>query len=202
VAERVVGDGRVLLWTTTADRAGNDWPVEPSFVMAIREAVKGAARATPMTNTVAAGDPIRRVVHSSHEIANAQLKPPDGSDPVALSPVPMPEDPADDRGPATRIDVPDTRRAGVYRLSWEEGPLGAREDVFAADPDPRESLLERIPADEVRKLMEPLDVDVVEARGVESLGPVGREIWRDLAAGLLVLLVAEAAFAAWASRSR
>lgn len=202
VAERVVGDGRVLLWTTTADRAGNDWPVEPSFVMAIREAVKGAARATPMSNTVAAGEPIRRVVHSSHEVANAQLKPPEGSDPVALSAVPMPEDPGDDRGPATRIDVPDTRRAGVYRLSWEEGPLGAREDVFAVDPDPRESLLERLPADEVRKLMEPLDVDVVEARGVESLGPVGREIWRDLAAGLLVLLVAEAAFAAWASRSR
>jgi hypothetical protein len=202
VAERVVGAGRVLLWTTTADRAGNDWPVEPSFVMAIREAVKGAARATTAANTVTAGEPIRRVVHSSHEIANAQLKPPDGAEPVALSAVPNPDDPADDEGPSARIDVPDTRRAGAYRLSWEEGPLGAREDVFAANPDPRESLLERIPAGEVRKLLAPLDVEVVEARGVESLGPVGREIWRDLAAVLLALLVAEAAFAAWASRSR
>src|SRR5262249_54108858 len=35
VIERIVGEGRVLLWTTTADRAGNDWPTEPSFVMAI-----------------------------------------------------------------------------------------------------------------------------------------------------------------------
>jgi hypothetical protein len=202
VAERIVGAGRVLLWTTTADRAGNDWPVEPSFVMAVREAVKGAARATPMANTVAAGEPIRLVVHSSHEITNAQLKPPEGADPVAPSAVPRAEDPADDRGPSTRIDVADTRRAGAYRLSWEEGPLGAREDVFAANPDPRESLLERIAPDEVRGLLSPLDVEVVEARGVETLGPVGREIWRDLAAALLVLLVAEAAFAAWASRSR
>src|SRR5690606_19802297 len=116
--------------------------------------------------------------------------------------VPQPDDPADDRGPSARIEVADTRRAGVYRVSWEEGPLGAREDVFAANPDPRESLLERIAADEVRRLLRPLDVEVVEARGVESIGPVGREIWRDLAAALLVLLVVEAAFAAWVSRSR
>ncbi|WP_337174075.1 BatA domain-containing protein [Paludisphaera sp.] len=202
VAERVVGDGRVLLWTTTADRAGNDWPVEPSFVMAIREAVKGASRATSAANTVTAGEPIRRVVHSSHEVTGAQLTPPEGGEPVSLPAVPQPDDPTDAEGPSARIDVADTRRAGAYRLSWEEGPLGTREDVFAANPDPRESRLERIAPGEVRKLMAPLDVDVVEARGVESLGPVGREIWRDLAAALLVLLVAEAAFAAWASRSR
>ena len=41
VIERIVGEGRVLLWTTTADRAGNDWPIEPSFVLAVREAVRG-----------------------------------------------------------------------------------------------------------------------------------------------------------------
>ncbi len=201
-AERVVGDGRVLLWTTTADRAGNDWPVEPSFVMAIREAVQGVARGTTLSHTVAAGEPIRRVVHSSYEVANVQLKPPGGAEPVALAAVPRPDDPADDQGPSTLIDVPDSRRAGAYRLSWEEGPLGAREDVFAANPDPRESLLERIAPEEIRKLTAPLDVEVVEARGLDSMGPVGREIWRDLAAALLVLLVAEAALAAWVSRSR
>ena len=25
ILERIVGEGRVLLWTTSADRAGNDW---------------------------------------------------------------------------------------------------------------------------------------------------------------------------------
>ncbi|AMV40992.1 BatA domain-containing protein [Planctomyces sp. SH-PL62] len=202
VAERVVGEGRVQLWTTTADRAGNDWPVEPSFVLAIREAVKGAARATPTSNTVAAGDPIRRVVRSSHEVTNARLAPHEGAEPVSLSAVPIPEGPADDRGPSVRIDVPDTRRAGVYRLSWEEGPLGAREDVFAADPDPRESLLERIEADELKTLMRPLNVEVAARGDAESFAATGREIWRDLASALLVLLVAEAALAAWVGRSR
>ena len=49
VVERIVGEGRVLLWTTTADRAGNDWPIEPSFVLAVREAVRGTARPTRST---------------------------------------------------------------------------------------------------------------------------------------------------------
>ena len=56
MVERVVGEGRVLLWTTTADRAGNDWPIEPSFVMAVREAVRGTARPTSYDHTVTAGE--------------------------------------------------------------------------------------------------------------------------------------------------
>ena len=48
IAERMLGEGRVLLWTTTADRAGNDWPIEPSFVLAVREAVRGSARPDPV----------------------------------------------------------------------------------------------------------------------------------------------------------
>ncbi len=51
VAERVVGEGRVLLWTTTADRAGNDWPIEPSFVLAVREAVRGDGAAHAASTT-------------------------------------------------------------------------------------------------------------------------------------------------------
>ena len=123
VIERIVGEGRVLLWTTTADRAGNDWPIEPSFVLAVREAVQGTARPTSLANNVLAGERIRRVIHSSQQVANAKLTPPGGSEPQSLSAVPI-EEPASDRGPAVEIKVADTRRAGLYRVTWEEGPLG------------------------------------------------------------------------------
>src|SRR5206468_6540639 len=73
ILERVFGEGRVLLWTTTADRAGNDWPIEPSFVMAVREAVRGTSRPTSWTHTVTAGERPRRVVHSSHALANVRV---------------------------------------------------------------------------------------------------------------------------------
>jgi hypothetical protein len=204
VAERVAGSGRVLLWTTTADRAGNDWPVEPSFVLAVREAVRGAARPTSLDNTVTAGDAVRRVVHTSQQVGNVRLAPPAGAEPVSLAAVPLEEQPTDPRGPAVAIEFPDSRRAGVYRLAWDEGPLGTQQDLYAANPDPRESRLERIGSDELRKLMEPLDVEVAAVRGdgSEQFSPTGREIWRDLAGVLLVLLLVESIFATWVGRSR
>ena len=117
VIERVVGEGRVLLWTTTADRAGNDWPIEPSFVLAIREAVRGTARPTSFDHTVTAGERLTRVVHSSHQLANVRLTPPGGGEPKSLTSASIDDRTSGDTTPAWEIVVPDTRRAGpVSRL--------------------------------------------------------------------------------------
>jgi hypothetical protein len=202
IIERIVGDGRVLLWTTTADRAGNDWPIEPSFVLAVREAVRGAARPTPMSNNVTAGEPLRRVVRSSQQVAAAKLTAPSGGEPRPLSAVPL-DQPTSDLGPAVAIDIADTRRAGVYRLGWDEGPLGTQQDLFAANPDPRESALERIAQPELRAMLDPLAVEIASARGGAQLfAATGREIWHELAWGLLILLLVESLFASWVGRAR
>ena len=203
VIERNLGDGRVLLWTTTADRAGNDWPIEPSFVLAVREAVRGSARPTRLVNTVTAGERMKRIIRSSHQLTNILLSSPGSGEPRALTATPLVEDPGD-RAPASEISVPDTRQPGLYRIAWDEGPLGNQQDLYAANPDPRESALERIPTPELKKLFEPMDVEIIAARNddVDFLSPVGREIWRELAGVLLVLLIVESIFATWAGRSR
>ena len=203
VAERIRGEGRVLLWTTTADRAGNDWPIEPSFVMAVREAVRGSARPTRFDNTVTAGEPIKRVVYSSQPVSNARLTLPGGGEPRSLPVVPVGGEPGD-RGPAVEINVPDTRLPGAYRLAWEEGPLGAQQDLYAANPDPRESVLERMSVPELKSMLEPLEVEISAPRGDGSdlFAATGREISRDLAAVLIVLLIVESIFATWVGRSR
>ena len=53
-------------------------------------------------------------------------------------------------------------------------------------------------------MFEPLDVEIVVARGegLDLFSATGREIWHDLAAGLLVLLIVESIFATWVGRSR
>jgi hypothetical protein len=199
----VVGDGRVLLWTTTADRAGNDWPVEPSFVLAVREAVRGTARPTSFGTTINAGERMRRVIRSSQQIADARLKPPGGGEPKALTVVPLGEL-RGDQGPAYAIDVPDTRQPGLYRITWDEGPLGTQQDVYAANPDPRESSLARIKVADLKALLQPLDVEVAVARSDKArmFGASGREVWHELALGLFVLLVFESLVATWVGRSR
>ena len=204
VIDRTVGDGRVLLWTTTADRDGSDWPIEPSFVLAVREAVLGASRPTPTGRSITAGEAARRLIRTSQPVADAQVEPPGGAEPRALSVVPVPEREAGDGGPTFEVALPDTRRAGLYRLSWTEGVLGTQNDVFAVNPDPRESELDRIAQDDLRALLRPLDVEVATVSGDASalFSPTGRELWRELVALLLVLLAAEPALAAWAGRSR
>lgn len=202
VAERIVGEGRVLLWTTSADRAENDWPVEPSFVLAVREAVGGTARSTSLSNTITAGDPLRKLIHASGQVDDVRLIPPDG-EAVSLAAVPVEGPAVDDSGSTLEIQAADSRAAGVYKLSWNEAPLGPQRDLFAANPDPRESDLERIDPDDLRAMWEPLGVEVVSARDGSDLFAVSnREVWRNLATALLVLLVFESVFATWVGRSR
>ena len=77
--------------------------------------------------------------------------------------------------------MPDTRRAGIYRLVV--GRRAARhsaETSYAANPDPRESALERIEAPELKSFLSPLEVEIIRARNNEG-EPVLVDRPRDLA---------------------
>ncbi len=204
IIERVFGEGRVLLWTTSADRAGNDWPVEPSFVLAIREAVRGTSRPTSWTHTVTAGERPRRVVHSSQQLSNVRLTMPVGGEPRALAAVAVEDKTSTDPAPASAIDLPDTRRGGLYRLAWDEGTLGTQQDLFASNPDPRESGLDRLAAADLKALLAPLAVEVAipKGEGTDAPATTGREVWHEMAWGLMGLLILEPILASWVGRSR
>jgi hypothetical protein len=142
-------------------------------------------------------------VQTSQQITNVRLSPPGGGEPLAIVAAPSGEDPGKD-APSFVMAVPDTRRGGIYRLSWDEGSAGSQQDLFAANPDARESALERIPPPELKSFLAPLDVEIIRARSNEGnlFSSTGREIWHDLAALLAVLLVFESIFATWVGRSR
>src|SRR5215467_7754442 len=116
----------------------NDTATTEIYTLSLHDALP-----TSMANTVTAGERMRRVVRSDQPVSNVRLNPPGGGEPRLLAASPVAEDPGD-RAPAVAIDVPDTRQPGLYRVSWDEGPLGNQQDAYAANPDPRESNLERI----------------------------------------------------------
>jgi hypothetical protein len=169
----------------------------------VREAVRKAARPSRFDNTVTAGEPMRRVIYSSQPISNGKLNLPGSGEPRSLAVEPFNDDKGD-KGPGAVITIADTRLAGAYRLSWDEGALGTQQDLYAANPDPRESALERATTAEIQSMLEPLTVEIIHARGdgADLFAATGREIWRDLAASLLVLLIVESIFATWVGRSR
>lgn len=205
VIEKAVGAGRVILWTVTADKAWSDWPTEPSYVLAVREAAKAIAHSDAAARTVTAGEALRRPLPPKHEITDAVVEVPHGDKPQPLQIAteatgPAEKLPAGDR-PRLLVDE-DTRRAGLYKMTWKDSTSGAESDLFAANPDARESDLARYTPDELKKLWSPLEVEVIAANAGQdaSMAVQGQEIWRSLASCLLCLVVVEACFATWTGR--
>jgi hypothetical protein len=198
------GRGHVLVWTVTADKAWSDWPTEPSYVLGMREAAKAIARADPLPRTLTAGELLRRPLAAGQQAASPVVEPPGADAPVPLTIEQDGEsDPnASDAPKALAFD--DTGRAGLYKLSWRDSAGSTQHDIFAVNPDRRESDLARIAPAELRSLFGSLEPDVISA-GSGSATPIalrGQEIWRTLAAALLCLLAVEACFATWAGRQR
>ena len=84
VLEKVVGTGRVLLWTTAADRSWSDWPTDSSYVLAVREAARAIAKSTASLHQYTAGQALRVDLPASHDITLPAIEVPGGKEPKPL----------------------------------------------------------------------------------------------------------------------
>ncbi len=110
-----------------------------------------------------------------------------------------------DTAAAMLLAFDDTRRAGIYRLTWQATPGGAAADLYAVQPDGREGDLRPIAEEEVKALFggtDRIEVITPQAGAPLMLAVQGKEIWRSLAACLLGLLLVESGLATWAGRQR
>ena len=55
-SQPVDGHGHVLVWTVTADKAWSDWPSDPTYVLAMREAAKALVHDDSREHVLVAGD--------------------------------------------------------------------------------------------------------------------------------------------------
>lgn len=211
VLEKVVGDGHVILWTVAADRAWSDWPTDASYVLAVREAARAVARSTASLRQFVAGQVLSVELPATHDITLAAIEAP-GSDeaiPLVLQTSESTEKPpgkTPDKKPAAvrSLAYADTRRAGLYQMTWHDSVSGSMSQMFAVNPDPRESELDRLETADFKQFWGALEPEVVSTSALAdpALAVRGQEIWRTLATGLLGLLVVEACFARWAGRPR
>ena len=212
VVERLVGRGRVLLWTITANKAWTDWPTQPSYVLAMRESGKAIVRPSGLRD-ITAGEPIRRPISPEVQIQKPTIDVPDSTEPTPLTidtaapskTTAAASAPAstDDNSAGRVLSYTDTRRAGLYRLNWEAAPGGAESDLFAVNPDLREGDLTPIAADDLKSLWGDLQPEIIAAdHADENTTARGQEIWRPLAFSLLALMALEACFAMWVGRQR
>jgi len=199
--EKAVGRGQVLLWTVTADKGWSDWPSDPTYVLAMREAAKGLVRDGAREQTLVAGETLRRPVAATHDISGAEIEKPGFDRPQPLS---VEISPPRQTPPTKALVDTDTRMAGLYRLRWQDAQAGPGTDLTAVNADVRESALARLASDELGKKWGAIVPEIIAANadGDAPVSVEGQEIWRNLAIGLMGLLVAEGCFATWAGRQR
>ncbi|MBI1374181.1 MAG: hypothetical protein GC159_15800 [Phycisphaera sp.] len=191
ILERRVGRGKVLMWTVTADKQWSDWPIDPTYVLAVREAALSIARRSEHVAGVVAGQPLSLTVSSDETPTRPTVTTPDGDAPVPVT------------VEGTQLRHADTARAGIYAMNWQT-PTGADAvRLFHVNPDKAESDLEPIDRNELLGLFAPVDVGIVDYTGTAvSLSGQGKEIWRTLAMALMTMVMVETVFAWWVGRER
>ena len=194
IIEKRIGEGRVLLWTITADKKWSDWPTDGSYVLAVRQAAMAVAAHSMDRDNVTAGQPLRYRLDKKGIPLQAGVKSPGREDPQVVA-----VDKSDPKFPQLRYDK--TARAGFYRMEWNDPVQGSLSRLFAVSPDIRESNLAPIQTGELKNLIGKLNPQLVhlgEKRADASAA--GTELWRTAIWGLLGLVVVESCLAAWVGR--
>jgi hypothetical protein len=120
LTEQRVGDGRVLVWTTTLDSRWNDLALQPVFLPFVHQMVKYAAGYSPAPPWQVVGDPFD----------------PSATDPNAV-PYTLALTPGGERLPMDQSTPLSLDEPGFYELRDER--TGARSALVAVNVDPGEA---------------------------------------------------------------
>ncbi|MBI5866204.1 MAG: BatA domain-containing protein [Planctomycetes bacterium] len=196
LAEKALGRGRVLLFTSTIDLDWNDWAraVDGSYVVALLESVQYLSRRNADQPSFVAGDSI--ALHASLE----EFEPP-----VTIRPPGHPDEPAVETrlveaaqaDELARAEGPVALRAGTYRFELTSRTAGRSEQPVCVNPDSAESDLGSAAAAELDAALAALPHQVLLASDAfdEQHQQTRRELWPMLLVVAVVCLMAEQALA-------
>ena len=181
--EASVGRGRVLLWTTSIDRALTDLPIRPAFLPLIRRTVLhlGGALARPIERVTAPGE--ARIIKVPAATSLVQVTDPDGN----RTRVPVPSG-------AAEVSFDRTDRPGHYVV--EAGGTGSLAPLprehFAVNVDPLESDLRPMDKKEAVAVLQGAAEGHTGAADVSVTSVARKRSGRpeQIAAALLVLMIA------------
>ncbi|MEZ6197106.1 MAG: BatA domain-containing protein [Planctomycetota bacterium] len=195
VVERRFGRGRVLFFTTTADRDWSDWPVDPTFLLGLREA--GLVAAHPgLTglNGEAGGDLV--IETGSSDVSDAGVIAPGETEPR------QPEiERVGEAGETLRLRLAGATRAGTWRASWTDHAGLPVSRAVALNPAVAESDAALVSRAELETWLGPLRPEILHhAELAAALEGSGRELWRLLLGLVLAFLAVETVLMVWVGR--
>lgn len=187
LAEQKLGDGRVMIFTTSADRDWTDLPLKTTYLPLIQSLTQYLAggRRGQLDPGIEVNSP--KQIFLPPTLVGKSLK---VSDP-AKQEKEVRIDAEKDRAVAL---VAGNERAGIYRVSLPvaDAKNGGTPRLYAVNPPFLESRLEEIDETALQSKLAPVRVEVIAAEALEQGGKR-----TDLALPLLVLLIAALLLEGW-----
>ena len=188
LVEHRFGNGRVLVFASTASARWHDWPANPSYPVFVQELFSFLSRTPAQDHTARVGAPIERAVEPQFIDGSVTLKTPRYPEQptVRLTPRPV--------GEQMRVSFADTGRAGVYELALENGG-SQRVDRFARNVDPAEGDLAKADPAAIAAVLGDAPVRLLPNLATAELDlreqSRGKEFWKYVLIALLAVLAVE-----------
>ena len=174
VVERKMATGRVLVFTTPADRDWNNWPLDASYVIALQELTRYMVNKANREGTLAVGSAIRHPLDLTEYRLEATLKAPRGET-TPLEPKPAPEQSGPQDETRWLVDYPRVERRGFYQLELRRTNGVGENTLFAANVDAAEGDLQRVDPVELRRSLQDTPIQIVTADKLTGLAARGAE---------------------------
>ena len=135
----------------TAGKKWTDWPLDPTYLLAVRSAALAIARGQESGGSIAAGEVIHVPLDATRSALDPKMTTP-GKNPAdknAAEPVEI-EKPSPT---STLLRYAKTYHTGIYTLSWRDEKSNPRSARFAVNPPQSESDLDPLPESELAELL-------------------------------------------------
>ncbi len=200
VLERPVGEGRVILFTSSADKEWNLWPDHPTYLPVIMELMRYAARRGSMSPDQWVGSKIALSLDPANYESDAAVRSPaypaEPESTVAAGPA------EDGRGFV--LNWGHTDMAGIYQFVLRRREGGETVRPVAVNVDPTESDLAAAREEELRRTFPNLLFEYVD--GIDKLtggtGEARTELWRMCWGAAVLILLSEQGLAWFWGRKR
>ncbi len=200
IIERTFGEGRVMLFASTADKEWNLWADHPTYLPVITELLRHLTAGGGKQNDFNAGAPIELEVEPGvFDFTVAVRTPRYPNEPEATTSIAV-----DPNSEALRIRWEQTETAGLYQFLLRR--LDGVETVryAAVNVNPAESNLTMVDDDSVRQLME--GVPHLYVKGIDRLSSVTSEakteLWTPVLLAAALVLMSEQFLAFFWGRKR
>ncbi len=188
LAERTVGDGRVLMWTSTVDTYWNDLALQPVFLPFVHRLARYLSGYEEMRSAFAVGQVLELTAESPDPSIRALVA--QGGDLVVESPSGRRQLVREEDGEA----VVELTEQGFFEIRHTDGGELAPA-VIAANLDPVEADLTTVDRDEFLGAVAPLEAAVAVAGGAQTFTVEDMErrqhLWWYVLMGALIILLGE-----------